>query len=65
MLRRGFLFCFLSYRYAYEKTSAPVFFTLCRLNSPRITIEKKGDYSCKNLEIMGTVYSELREVSFD
>ena len=40
-----------AYRYASEKTSAAVFFTLCRLNSPRITIQKKGDYSCKHLDM--------------
>ena len=37
------------YRYASEKTSAPVFFTLHRLNSPRITIEKRGTTRAKTL----------------
>ena len=33
------------------------------MNSTHITIEKKGDYSCKNLE-MGTVYRLSHLVDF-
>ena len=39
-----------------------VFFTRRRLNSPRTTIEKRGDYSCANLE-MGTVHTQEKPVA--
>ena len=42
-----------TYRYASEKTSAPVYFTLRRLNSPTHNDREQGDYKCKTLD-MGT-----------
>ena len=38
-----------NYCYTSEKTSAPAFFTLRRLNSPRITIEKRATTRVKTL----------------
>ena len=39
-----------AYRYACEKTSAPVFFTLRRLNCPRTKTEKRGTTRVKTVE---------------
>ena len=49
-MQRRFSHYTQTYRYASEKTSAPVFFTLRRLNSPRITIEKTGTTRVKTLK---------------
>ena len=52
-----------TYHYASEKTSAVVLFTLRRLNSPRITIEKRGTTRLKTLKYGNDLIYSLVSVS--